>query len=360
MIRFAYHTGYMYPERELVPPTADEPWYLIICGNLGRACYRPELARRGLPQYGDMLASVCRAGWAHVFFVPGSREFAGSDYETVLAELRALAAADSQGRLTILENESVAHEDEATGTTLWVTGSTLWTDLRDLPRGVEMKLPHFFRRQEQRASVVGDHETMFVLEDLAVGPDGVSEDTRPSADGDVELVPVDEAWWTDQHQTALVALTRGLETQPPGTLGVVVTHYQPTSALDRRLAHNRTGVAHSDDVPLAPHLGPTRLWFHAQAERDGQCRHLTQRPRTKRFMTLSDRQCCRLLTFCGTQEVGRSSARRHQALNTVAVRPRRLSLEAHRDVGSTLTADAFELVRTPVDEVLKNKHTTLC
>lgn len=347
MLRFVYHAGHMHRERPLVPPTTTDVWYLVLCGDLGVARFEPGRGRSHV-QFGDMLTSIVEAGWAKVFYVPGPREFAGSEYRTVLRELRALAD-ELDGRLAILADESVAHVDAATGVQLWVTGSTLWTDEVHVPAGQELGILRAARRSTRPPSATTAQQTpddtsgssgelpedgVFFIEDV-VAP--TAEPARGSAR---VLRSVDKAWWQRRHRKACDALLEGLVAQPPGSLGIVVTHHLPASALAK--CRKRSEWAASDDVLLKPHLGRTRVWFHACAPRDGLRQHLAIAD-GGRFATLTTEKRRRLLTFCGANQYEHDRQRR--PLNTYRLHVRRDSLEDHRHVQSQYTADAFRETR---------------
>lgn len=344
MLRFVYHAGHMHPQRPLVSPSADESWYLVLCGDLGVARFEVNKPK-GFVQFGDMLVSIVQAGWTKVFYVPGPREFAGSAYHVVLEELRDLASA-LDDRLVILSDESVAHVDEETGVTLWVTGSTLWTDQLAMPKGHGLGIFHHpvDRSSDSDAASNGSSSGempeaggVFLIEDV----DPAMADPKKLSHAKMKrVVRADEKWWSERHRIACEALIDGLMKQPPGSLGIVATYHLPST----QLAHckRRSEVNASGDVPLKPHLGRTRVWFHACAPRDGIKQHV-HIDHGRRFATLPATERKRLLTFCGADQYEHDKTRK---LNTYKLRVRRNSLDAHSACDSTYTADAFELVRT--------------
>lgn len=337
MLRFVYHAGHMHGSRPLAPPTDTDAWYLVLCGDLGVARFESGKGPDYV-QFGDMLVSIVEAGWTKVFYVPGPREFAGSEYHTVLRELRALAK-ELDGRLVILADESVAHVDAATGVQLWVTGTTLWTDEVHVPAGQELGILRTVRPAASGSDDISSsgelpENGVFFIEDV------VEPACQPAPASARILRPVNEAWWQRRHQKACKALLEGLAAQPSGSLGIVATHHLPASALAR--SKKRSEWAASDDIPLKPHLGRTRVWFHACAPRDGLRQHLPIAD-SGRFATLTSEKRRHLLTFCGANQYEHD---RQRSLNTYRIRVRRDSLAGHCAVDSQYTADAFDDMRT--------------
>lgn len=259
---FQYFAGsYRSEKAPGVQPKAD---YLIMLGNQGRA---NDLYLEAF------LHNICERGWKRVFYIPGSLEAIGGDYENVMEALHKIQK--DIPKLTVLVNEAYDLEEEG----IRVYGTPLFTDFahehkynsdtsEDVPEALRTSLPYNIHTRLTNRAFGYETDSPVEGEDMIIGHDG--ENPQLS-------LPVTALWWECKYEEAVAKLMAAISQAYEDDMAfIVATHWQPTVLLDPSLPSGEERAVDTQSLRYSVNHLPLRtfariysdrafLWFYGTA-----------------------------------------------------------------------------------------------